>query len=80
MADRKQFEFEIKEHLGTLTADVEAKVSKELNIVSWNGGKESYELRSWKHTENGKQPLKGITLTIDELKALRDCLNGLDLG
>lgn len=80
MADRKEFNFKIKEHLGTLTADPEAKVSKQLNLVSWNGNKERYELRSWKQTESGTQPLKGITLTIDELKALRDCLNGLDLG
>lgn len=80
MADRKQFEFEIKEHLGTLTADTKAKVSKQLNLVSWNGGKESYELRSWKQTESGTQPLKGITLSLDELRALRKCLNGLDLG
>lgn len=80
MADRKQFDFEIKEHLGTLTADAEAKVSKELNIVAWNGNKESHELRSWKQTENEKQPLKGIVLTIAELKALREILNGLDLG
>lgn len=80
MAERKEFNFEIKQSLGTLTADPEAKVTKELNIVSWNGNKESYELRSWKMTENGKQPLKGIVLTLDELKALREVLNGPDLG
>lgn len=80
MAERKEFNFEIKQSLGTLTADPEAKVTKELNLVSWNGNKESYELRSWKMTENGKQPLKGITLSIDELKTLREVLNGLDLG
>lgn len=80
MADRKEFNFEIKEHLGTLTADPEQKITKELNFVSWNECKPGYELRSWKQTENGKQPLKGITLSLDELRALRKCLNGLDLG
>lgn len=80
MADRKEFNFETKEHLGIITADPEAKVTKELNFVSWNECKPGYELRSWKQTENGKQPLKGITLTVDELGALREILNGLDLG
>lgn len=80
MAERKEFNFEIKQSLGTLTADPEATVKKELNIVAWNGNKESYELRSWKMTESGKQPLKGITLTVGELKALREILNGIDLG
>lgn len=80
MADRKEFNFEIKEHLGTITADPEARVTKELNLVSWNECKPGYELRSWKQTESGTQPLKGITLTVDELKALREVLNGLDLG
>lgn len=80
MADRKEFNFEIKEHLGTITAESEARVTKELNLVSWNECKPGYELRNWKQTENGKQPLKGITLTVDELKALREVLNGLDLG
>lgn len=80
MAERKEFDFEIKQSLGTLTTGPEAKVTKELNVVAWNGNKESYELRSWKQTENGKQPLKGIVLTVDELGALREILNGLDLG
>lgn len=80
MADRKEFNFEIKEHLGTITADPEARVLKQLNLISWNECKPGYELRSWKQTESGKQPLKGIVLTVDELKALREILNGLDLG
>lgn len=35
--ERKQFEFEIKQHLATLTEDKEAEYQKQLNIVSWKG-------------------------------------------
>lgn len=79
MTERKQFEFKVVEQLGVLTVDETATITKELNKVAWNGGKATIELRSWKKTENEKQPLKGIILTVDELKALKSVLNGLDL-
>lgn len=51
--------------------------SKELNLISWNNREPKYDLRDWapEHQKMGK----GITLTADELKALRDLLNEMDL-
>lgn len=51
--------------------------SKELNLISWNNRDPKYDLRDWapEHEKMGK----GITLTEDELRALRDLLNEMDL-
>lgn len=51
--------------------------SKELNLISWNNRDPKYDLRDWSsdHLKMGK----GITLTEDELRALRDLLNEMDL-
>ncbi|MFJ8260108.1 YdbC family protein [Peribacillus asahii] len=50
---------------------------KELNLVSWNGKEPKYDLREWApgHEKMGK----GLTLTGEELKTLREILNGLEL-
>jgi hypothetical protein len=73
MADVK---YEIKETVGTLSESSKGW-SKELNLISWNGRKPKYDLRDWApdHAKMGK----GVTLSIDELKKLRDLLNELDL-
>ncbi|MHB8066095.1 MAG: YdbC family protein, partial [Ruminiclostridium sp.] len=50
---------------------------KELNLVSWNDRDPKYDLRDWspEHDKMGK----GITLTQDELVALKDLLNKIDI-
>lgn len=49
----------------------------ELNIVSWNDRDAKYDIRSWSedHTKMGK----GLTMTADELSALRDLLNKIEI-
>lgn len=51
--------------------------SKELNLVSWNDAAPKYDIREWSpdHAKMGK----GVTLTAEELKKLRDLLNGMTL-
>ena len=51
--------------------------SKELNLISWNDRDPKYDLRDWapEHEKMGK----GITLTKEELRSLRDLLNAMDL-
>ncbi len=44
--------------------------SKELNYVSFAGAPPAYDIRTWKETNGGKIPCKGISLTYDELKEL----------
>jgi hypothetical protein len=71
-----EVKYEIKEAIGIISASPKGW-SKELNLVSWNGKEPKFDLRDWapEHEKMGK----GITLSVDELIALRDLLNKIDL-
>ena len=68
----KTFEYEIVEHIATLSQT--GTVTKELNRVSYNGSAAKYDLRNWKRDETGIQPLKGLTFTEEELEILGSVL------
>lgn len=72
MADIK---YEIKEELGSISESAKGW-TKELNLVSWNGKEPKYDLRDWapEHEKMGK----GITLSIDELRKLKELLNKME--
>ena len=74
MAD--DFSFEITQSLGTV-AEGKGGWNMELNMVSWGGRPAKYDLRSWSpdHEKMGK----GLTLTKEELLALKDLLNKIEL-
>ncbi|MEN1761981.1 YdbC family protein [Anoxynatronum sibiricum] len=71
-----EIKYEITEHLG-LIGEGSKGWTKELNLVSWNDRSPKYDLRDWapEHAKMGK----GITLTQEELKSLRELLNQLEL-
>jgi hypothetical protein len=73
MADIK---FEIMEHISTI-AETARGWTKELNLVSWNGAAPKFDLRDWApdHSKMGK----GITLTSEELKGLKNMLSDMEL-
>ncbi|NFO48605.1 hypothetical protein FDB40_17265 [Clostridium botulinum] len=73
MADIK---FEIEKEIGTISESPKGW-TKELNLISWNGKEAKYDLRDWapEHEKMGK----GITLSVDELKALKELLNKMDI-
>lgn len=73
MADIK---YEIEKELGSISESAKGW-KKELNLISWNGREAKYDLREWApdHEKMGK----GITLTMDELKALKELLNNMDI-
>lgn len=73
MADIK---FEIHEEIGILS-DSSKGWTKELNIISWNGNTPKFDLRDW--SPNHDKMGKGITLTNEELKALKKLLNEMNL-
>ena len=73
--ERTQFEYEIKQHIATLTEDKGAEYQKQLNIVSWKGAKPSLDLRLWRITEARQRPLKGLTLSADEAGRLYNALD-----
>ena len=71
-----ELKYEIKEHIGTVSESSKGW-TKELNIVSWNGGEPKYDIRDWapEHEKMGK----GLTFTNEELKNLRDILIDMNL-
>lgn len=73
MADIK---FEIRETIG-IVAEGSKGWKKELNLISWNDKEPKYDIREWapEHAKMGK----GVTLSKDDLIALRDILNNMDL-
>lgn len=71
-----EIKFEITKELGALSENAKGW-KKELNLVSWNDREPKYDLRDWspEHEKMGK----GITLTGEEIKNLRDLLNRVNL-
>jgi hypothetical protein len=74
MAD--DFSFEIVDRLGILS-EVKSGWTMELNTVSWGGRPAKYDIRSWApdHQKMGK----GVTLSAEELAALKKLLDGMTL-
>ena len=71
-----EIKFEIKETVGVIAESTKGW-KKELNLISWNGKEAKYDLREWApgHEKMGN----GVTLSNDELKALKELLNGIEL-
>lgn len=63
----KDIESEIVIEIAVLS-ESDSGYTKEINLVSWNGAKPKYDIRSW---SPGREKCgKGITLTEDEAKNL----------
>ena len=69
MADIK---YDIVEELGVLSESAKGW-TKELNLISWNGGTPKYDIRDWapEHEKMGK----GVTLSEEEAKKLAELLS-----
>ncbi len=78
MAEEKEvriLNFEVVEQLATLSES--GNWTKQLNIVQWGDNIAKYDIRPWNkdHTKSGK----GVTLTLQELVALKKALNMMDI-
>ena len=71
-----EIKFEIEKELGSVSESPKG-LKKELNLISWNGKEAKYDLREWApgHEKMGK----GVTLSKEELKCLKEILNNIDL-
>ena len=69
MADIK---YDILEELGVLSESAKGW-TKELNLISWNGGTPKYDIRDWapEHEKMGK----GVTLSEEEARKLAELLS-----
>lgn len=72
-----EIKFEITKQIAVISTNVKTAWTKELNMVSWNDKEPKYDLRDWSpdHSKMGK----GLTLSVEELKSLKEVLAGLDL-
>ena len=66
--------FEIEKTVAVLSTSAKGW-QKELNLVSWNNRPAKYDLREWSpdHSKMGK----GVTLSEEELQALKDALSNM---
>ena len=71
-----EFKYEIVEELGFI-AETRSGWTKELNLISWNDREPKYDIRDWSpdHEKMGR----GISFSKEELVALKELLNGMDL-
>ena len=72
MADIK---YDIIQEIGVLSENSKGW-RKEINLISWNGAEPKYDIRDWspEHEKMGK----GITLTKDEARKLKEILNTME--
>lgn len=68
--------YEIIQKIGVLSKSASGW-AKELNLVSWNDREPKYDLRDW--SADGQKMGKGVTLSRDELVALKELLNSMEL-
>jgi hypothetical protein len=68
--------FEIINKIGILS-EAPSGWSKQLNLVSWNDRDPKYDLREW--SPDGGKMGKGLTLSKEELLALKELLNKMEL-
>lgn len=69
--EKKELKFEILNELGVISEGNKGW-KKELTRVSWNGEEPKYDIRTWdsEHKKMGK----GITLTEEELRVLKELI------
>jgi hypothetical protein len=73
MADIK---YEIVKKIGVVSK-AGSGWAKELNLISWNDREAKYDLRDW--SADGTKMGKGVTLSKEELLALKELLNTMEI-
>ena len=68
--------YEIIQKIGVLSRSGSGW-EKQLNLVSWNDREPKYDIREW--SPDGEKMGKGVTLTKEELLALRELLSKMEI-
>jgi hypothetical protein len=71
-----EIKYEIIKKIGVLSKSASGW-AKELNLISWNDRDAKYDIREWS-PDRGKMG-KGVTLSKEELLALKELLNTIEL-
>lgn len=74
-----EFSYKIEKDLGILSENKE--YTKRITLTAWNNREPKVDIRDWScfEDEASRKAMKGITLTKDEAKKLRDILNEMEL-
>jgi len=70
-----EIKYEIIKNVGVLSKS-SSGWTKELNLISWNDRDAKYDLRDW--SPDREKMGKGVTLSKEELSALKELLNGIE--
>lgn len=71
-----EIKYEIIKKIGVLSKSASGW-AKELNLISWNDRDAKYDIREW--SPDQVKMGKGVTLSREELLALKDLLNNIEL-
>lgn len=71
-----EIKYEVKESYGVISESSKGW-TKELRSISWNNREPKYDIRDW--SPEDEKMGKGVTLSLEELRKLRDVLNEMDL-
>ena len=71
-----EIKYEIIKQIGVLSK-AGSGWSKELNLISWNDREAKYDLRDW--SPDREKMGKGVTLSREELLALKELLDKIEL-
>ena len=66
-----EIKYEIIKKIGVLSKSASGW-AKEVNLISWNDREAKYDIRDW--SADGEKMGKGVTLSRDELLALKELL------
>jgi hypothetical protein len=71
-----EIKYEIVKKIGVLSTSASGW-TKEVNLISWNDREPKYDVRDWSadHEKMGK----GATLSTEELSALKELLNSIEI-
>ena len=72
----KDFKYEIKEHIGTVSSANGGRFALEVNLISYNDTPAKVDVRRWDRDTD--KMLKGITMTREEAQILGQILLGMD--
>lgn len=71
--------YKIHRHIALLSSD-DGEYLKELTLTSWGSKQPRLDIRTWRIFQDGHQePLKGLSLSIEEAATLRDALASLKM-
>ena len=71
-----EFKFEIIKKIGVLSKTASGW-EKQVNLMRWNERDPKYDIREW--APDGEKMGKGVTLSKEELMALKELLNKMEM-